>query len=139
MPVKLVLLMLLALLLVEIGMFIGVAAQIGGWATMGLAVATSVFGALVLRHAGRETFGRVRGFASATSPIGESGRGTGTLFRTVGGILLLLPGFLTDILGAALLLPAVQKRVRAAVEPVLISRVESDLGDFLTTYLEVGR
>ncbi|GMU78351.1 MAG: hypothetical protein AMXMBFR46_11460 [Acidimicrobiia bacterium] len=29
--------------------------------------------------------------------------------------------------------------VRAAVEPVLISRVESDLGDFLTTYLEVGR
>ena len=29
--------------------------------------------------------------------------------------------------------------LRAAVEPVLISRVEGDLGEYLTTYLEVGR
>ncbi|MFA5885199.1 MAG: peptidoglycan DD-metalloendopeptidase family protein [Acidimicrobiia bacterium] len=29
--------------------------------------------------------------------------------------------------------------VRGAVEPVLLSRVEGDLGEYLTTYLEVGR
>jgi hypothetical protein len=29
--------------------------------------------------------------------------------------------------------------LRGAIEPVLISRVEGDLGEYLTTYLEVGR
>lgn len=133
MPVKLVLLMLLTLLVAEIGLFIGVAAQIGVWAAMGLAVATSVAGALLLRQAGRKTFGRLRRGAFATSRVTDIGPGTATLFRALGGILLLLPGFLTDALGAALLLPAVQKRVRTGFErllrPTLRTKPESTVID----------
>ncbi|MBI2713262.1 MAG: FxsA family protein [Rhizobiales bacterium] len=93
---------LLALPLAELAAFIAVAATIGfAWA-MALVLAGSLLGALVLRHAGGNHIARVRvalGDGGATALQADS---DGFLIL-LAGILLLIPGFITDVLGLALL------------------------------------
>lgn len=94
---------MLALPVAELVTFIAVAATIGfAWALL-LVVAGSLLGALVLRHAGGNHIARVRvalGDGGFTAMQADSD-GFLILFA---GILLLIPGFITDVLGLALLL-----------------------------------
>ncbi len=100
---KYLVLAVLALPFMELAAFIAVAQAIGFlWALM-LIVTTSLAGAMVLRHAGGNHIARVRvamgdgGF----SALQADSAGAATLFA---GILLLIPGFITDILGLLLLI-----------------------------------
>jgi len=105
---------LLMLPFVEIAVFVAVALKIGVLAALALTILTSLFGMMVIRHAGRHEIERVRtAFGDRTiSRVELDGAG----FLTVlGGFLLVLPGFLSDILGLILLIPGVQKAVRAAL------------------------
>ena len=99
---KWLMLALLALPLAELAAFIAVAATIGfAWA-LALVLAGSLAGALVLRHAGGSHIARVRvalGDGGATALQADS---AGFLIL-LAGILLLIPGFITDALGLALL------------------------------------
>ena len=103
---------LLALPLMELVAFIVVAALIGfGWA-LGLILAGSVAGFLILRHAGGNHVERVRvalGNGNFTALHAESSTGPILL----AGILLLIPGFITDLLALLLLVPPL-RRVAAA-------------------------
>lgn len=119
MPLKSVLLMLLALLLAEVGLFMVVAHQIGLWTTIGLGLVTSLAGALLLRQVGRAAFGRLRAPAFAAQSRSLAGTGTAIVFRGIAAILLLAPGFITDAVGVALIVPAVQRRVRAAFQRLI--------------------
>ena len=109
---KWLLLALLALPIMELVVFIAVAEAIGFLWAMTLVVATSLAGAMVLRHAGGNHIARVRvamgegGFSAmqADSP------GTLTLLA---GILLLIPGFITDVLGLLLLLAPLRRGLGA--------------------------
>jgi UPF0716 protein FxsA len=102
---KWLLLAVLALPFMELAVFIAVAAAIGfGWA-LTLLLFTSLSGALVLRHAGGSHIARIRvainqglGEGSFTALQADS---SGAL-TLLAGILLLIPGFITDV--AALLL-----------------------------------
>ncbi len=99
---KYLLLALLALPLAELVAFIAVASQIGfAWALL-LLLAGSFAGGLVLRHAGGSHIARVRvalNQGSLTS-LRADGRGGAILLA---GILLLIPGFITDVLGLLVL------------------------------------
>ena len=99
---KWLMLALLALPLAELAAFIAVAVMIGfAWA-LALVLAGSLLGALVLRHAGGNHIARVRvalGDGGATALQADS---AGFLIL-LAGILLLIPGFITDVLGLALL------------------------------------
>jgi UPF0716 protein FxsA len=99
---KWLLLGVLALPLMELATFVAVAASIGfAWALL-LVLAGSFAGVLVLRHAGGNHIARVRvalGDGGLTAVQADSD-GFLILF---GGILLLIPGFITDVLGLALL------------------------------------
>ena len=105
---KYLLLALLALPIMELAAFIAVAEAIGFlWALM-LMVATSMAGAMVLRHAGGNHIARVRvamGEGGFTALQADSA-GTLTLLA---GILLLIPGFITDALGLLLLLAPLRR------------------------------
>jgi UPF0716 protein FxsA len=94
---------LLALPVMELVVFIAVAGSIGFlWALL-LVVASSMAGAMVLRHAGGNHIARMRvamGPGGFTALQADSA-GTQTLLA---GILLFIPGFITDILGLLLLL-----------------------------------
>lgn len=99
-------LLILALPLIEIAGFVLVGQQIGVGATLGLTVLTAIVGLYALRFQGlslparaRETFNRDE------PPVAEA---LVELVRAFGGLLLLIPGFFTDIVGVLLLLPPVR-------------------------------
>lgn len=95
----------------EIATFVVVALAIGwGWAVL-LMLATTAAGFVVLKQAGR---GRLTDFGAAVTrrgaPTGIEAN-TGTFLGVLAGILLFLPGFVTDLAGLLLLLPPVRRAV----------------------------
>src|SRR5450631_1335660 len=94
---KWLLLALLVLPLAELVVFILVASQIGFALALLLVLAGMLAGALVLRHAGGSHIARVRVALDQGSftALQADGRGGALLLA---GILLLIPGFITDAL-----------------------------------------
>lgn len=89
--------------LIEIYLFIQVGGLIGVWPTIGLVILTAVIGTAMLRHQGMATLARAQAeLQEDRLPVREIFNGFCLL---AGGMLLLTPGFLTDALGFALLLP----------------------------------
>lgn len=89
--------------LIEIYLFIAVGGWIGVWPTIGLVILTALIGTSLLRQQGLATLARAQVETEANRlPVRELFEGVCLLF---GGMLLLTPGFLTDAIGLALLLP----------------------------------
>jgi UPF0716 protein FxsA len=106
--VKWTLIGLLVLPAAELFAFFLVAALIGWLWAAGLFIATSILGALLLRRFGRADLDRLR-TAFARDGIRALHLETPGMATMLGGILLIFPGFITDLLGAALLLPTVRR------------------------------
>jgi UPF0716 protein FxsA len=108
--VKWILIGILALPVAEVGVFILVAASIGlGWALL-IMLATTIAGFAVLRWAGQRriaVFRSVSGRGISGIEAGIEANPDGFLV-ILGGILLLLPGFITDAIGTLLLLGPVR-------------------------------
>jgi UPF0716 protein FxsA len=111
---KYLLLAVLVLPLAELAVFIAVAAAIGFLWALGLVLATSFAGALVLRHAGGSHIARVRTAWDEGSFTALQADSTGGLVL-LAGILLLIPGFITDCVGLLLLLAPVWRTLSAAL------------------------
>ncbi|MGH6949210.1 MAG: FxsA family protein [Kiloniellales bacterium] len=98
--------LLLALILVpllEIAVFIQVGGWIGLWPTLGLVVLAAVFGIWFLRSQGTAAFARARiEMDQGRLPARELFDG---LCILVAAVLLLIPGFVTDVVGLLLLMP----------------------------------
>lgn len=95
--------------LVEIALFIQVGGIIGLWPTLGIVVLTAIAGTLLVRSQGMQVLNDLRSsFDSLRDPTEPLAHGAMVLFS---GALLLTPGFFTDAVGFALLIPG----VRAAV------------------------
>jgi UPF0716 protein FxsA len=90
--------------------------------TILLLAASSVLGSLLLRSQGRAVWNRFNDTMQAGRvPHREVVDGVLVIF---GGAFLITPGFLTDIVGLALLIPPTRSVVRRAVERRLGRRVE---------------
>jgi len=105
---KWVILAVLALPTLEFAAFVAVVATIGfGWA-LSLILAGSLCGALILRHAGSGHVTRIRvamdegSFAALQTDAGGS-------FILLAGILLLIRGFITDIVALVLLVGSLRR------------------------------
>lgn len=97
---------LLALPFLEIAGFVIVGSQIGVLATLGLVVASGLLGAFLLRFQGFGILARIRGeLDSGRDPSRELANGVMVMLA---GVLLLIPGFVTDIVALLLLLPPVR-------------------------------
>ena len=114
--------LLLAFLLVpliEIGLFVQVGGAIGLFPTLGVVILTAVAGAYLVRSQGVQALARLRSsfemFSDPTAPLAD---GAMILFA---GALLLAPGFFTDAVGFALLIP----QSRAAIIRALKSRISA--------------
>ncbi|MEY8828337.1 FxsA family protein [Sedimentitalea sp. XS_ASV28] len=95
--------------LIEIGLFIQVGGLIGLWPTLAIVVLTAILGTTLVRSQGRVAMGELRSsFAELNDPTEPLAHGAMIL---VSGALLLTPGFFTDALGFALLMPPVRKAV----------------------------
>jgi UPF0716 protein FxsA len=112
--------------LVEIGLFVTVGGAIGLWTTLAIVLGTGLLGAFILRNVARLTGGA--GLRDPRQMVLTAARGGMTLLA---GILLILPGFLTDAMGLLLLLPPVQAlvtRLLAARIKVATERMQPDAG-----------
>ena len=89
--------------ILELYVIIKVGGLIGVLPTLALLLAMSFLGATLLRHQGRSAWQRFNlAIAERRFPGREVADG---LMITVGGVLLLTPGFITDAIGLLLLLP----------------------------------
>lgn len=92
--------------IIEIGLFIKVGGWIGLWPTLALVVSMAFLGSWVLRSQGLRAFADLQRSAQEfRDPTGPIAHGALIMFA---GVLLLTPGFFTDILGLLLLIPAVR-------------------------------
>ncbi|MEU1895273.1 FxsA family membrane protein [Streptomyces pristinaespiralis] len=129
-----------AWLVLEIWLLTVVADAAGGFAVLGLLVGAAVLGAAVVKRAGR------RAFANLTETLQQQtgrqqpdpepaapGRAEGNGLLMLGGLLLMLPGLVSDAAGLLLLVPPVRARLGRAAERSLERRmnaaVPGGLGD----------
>ena len=93
--------------LVEIYLIMVVSGHIGAWPTVGLVVLTGVAGAWLARAQGVRTLLRVRdNVGRGVAPAEEM---IDAVIILAAGVVLLAPGFLTDLFGLALLIPYTRK------------------------------
>lgn len=98
--------LLIAVPLVEIALFVIVGSQIGVLPTIGLTIATALIGAMLLRVQGFGVLARIRDKMERGGAPGEDL--VHGLMIMLAGVLLLMPGFLTDTIGLLLFLPPVR-------------------------------
>lgn len=112
-----ILLGVLALPLVEIAGFVVVGDAIGVWATLALVVLAAIAGLAVVRRQGVATLAKAQRAAAAGQPPAAA------LFDglciLVAGFLLVLPGFVSDAIGLALLLAPVRRVLGLALWALL--------------------
>jgi UPF0716 protein FxsA len=116
--------LILALLgapLLEVAAFVAVGLTAGWLLAVALLLGTSLLGALALRAQSRAALGRLTATASQQQRPGPAAVDTG--LGLLGGLLLVVPGFVTDALGVALLLPVTRRLVRRQLSRRLAHRV----------------
>ncbi|PWE31770.1 FxsA family protein [Pararhodobacter marinus] len=93
--------------LIEIALFIAIGGEIGVGATLALIVLSALLGAAILRGQRSRAVAMMQG-GLRVAPGTFVAQGA---FSVLSGILLILPGFLTDALGLVLLIPPLQRAI----------------------------
>lgn len=111
--------------LAEVVVFVLVAQWIGAGVTVLAALATSALGWALLARQGTKALTDLRESArtrrSAGKELGDAG------LVAVGGLLMVLPGFIGDVLGLLCLLPGTRSLVRAGLARLIASRLPAGL------------
>ncbi len=99
--------------LIELVILIKVGSYIGLWPTILIVVLTGIVGASLARYQGFIIINKIRSdVGSGRVPARELIDG---LLVLVGGVVLLTPGFLTDICGFVLLIPLTRNLIKGFV------------------------
>ncbi|TDE36993.1 FxsA family protein [Antarcticimicrobium sediminis] len=117
----------LAVPVIEIALFIQVGGLIGLWPTLAIVVLTAMLGTWLVRTQGRVAMGQLqRAFSELDDPTEPLAHGAMILLA---GALLLTPGFFTDAVGFALLMPPVRLAVfRYVRSRITVARFEMGSG-----------
>ena len=102
-----ILIILISLTIIEIYLFISIGSEIGAFNTISLIILTAIIGVYYARYEGLKTL--KSGFIqlSKNEPMGyEILSGAGIAFAA---LLLIIPGFLTDLMGFLLIFPVTRK------------------------------
>ena len=98
-----VILIILLVPIIEIYLFIKIGSQIGAFNTISLIIITAVFGLYYAKYEGLNTLkSGVQQIVKNESPIYEIVSGAALAFAA---LLMILPGFLTDIIGLLIIFP----------------------------------
>jgi UPF0716 protein FxsA len=108
--------------LVELYVIIQVGQEIGAVWTIVLLLAISVIGAWLAKREGLGVFRRIKAQVDAGKVPGAEL--VDAFLILLAGALLLTPGFVTDVLGIALLLPPTRALIRRAVRKYFQSRAD---------------
>lgn len=101
-----ILIAFVAIPLIEIALFIQVGGFIGLWPTLAIVIVTAILGSSLVRSQGARELSKLQGsFSTLNDPTEPLANGAMILFA---GAMLLTPGFFTDAVGFALLVPPVR-------------------------------
>jgi UPF0716 protein FxsA len=117
MSLKWIIIAILAFPVAELGVYLAVASEIGFFRAFLLQLVCSAAGFFVLRRAGRVRLARWRAGIRAGGVSGLDASAGGA--EVLGGILLLVPGFITDMVGAILLVPPLRQAFGAGIRHLL--------------------
>ncbi|GAA3490646.1 MULTISPECIES: FxsA family membrane protein [Streptomyces] len=121
-------------LVLEIWLLTLVAGWAGGLTVLLLLVGAVVLGGAVIKRAGRraftnlsETIQRQQQSGGAHDPAadGQGKKGSGNGFVMLGGLLLILPGLISDVLGLLVLVPPVRRALGRYTEKSLQKRMDA--------------
>ncbi|MGW8877511.1 FxsA family membrane protein [Streptomyces mirabilis] len=112
-------------LVLEIWLLTVVAGAASGFAVFLLLVAGFVLGSVVVKRAGRRAFRNLtetlQQQQSGVPPTSGGGEGNGLMM--LGGLLLMIPGLISDALGLLLLIPPVQKALSRYAERAIDRKI----------------
>jgi UPF0716 protein FxsA len=112
---------------VELALLIWLGQILGVWPTLGIILVTAAVGAAIARREGLATVLRAhRRLEAGQLPVEELQAGVAI---AAGGLLLLTPGYLTDLLGLALLLPPSRWLIIRLVRGLVRGRVQTTSSD----------
>lgn len=97
----------LALPVLEVLLIIRVGHWIGAGPTLLLLLAGVVVGYLLIRREGRRSFQQLAAGLRSGTPSTDDLANSG--WRVVGGVLLILPGFITDVVAALVIVPTTRR------------------------------
>ncbi len=117
---RLVALAALALPFVEIAGFVVIGSRIGVLATLAWVVLAAMLGVAMIRRQGLDALRRARAaLGRGESPTAELAEGA---LVALAGVLLLIPGFVTDAVGLPLAIPAVRRLIVSRLRTKLTRR-----------------
>jgi UPF0716 protein FxsA len=107
--------------IIELAILIEIGSRVGTFHTIMLIITTGIVGALLAQSQGLAVIRKIQEELSfGRPPAGELVDG---LFVLVGGLLLVTPGIITDIVGFVLLLPI----TRNIIKQWLIRKIQSNI------------
>lgn len=112
--------LLLAFLLIpalEIGVFIWAGGVIGPWSVVAVIILTGILGVALAKQQGMETWKKAQ--LSMQYGIVPTEQVIDGLCILLGGLLLVTPGFITDIIGLILILPFTRYPIKLQIEKFL--------------------
>lgn len=109
--------------IVELALLVEIGQYLGTWVTVILVVGTGAAGAALARSQGLRAFHRLSATMGAGSFPGDE-MFDGVLILT-GGLLLITPGLLTDLIGFAALVPGTRHLIKAYLKRVVRRRLQS--------------
>lgn len=108
--------------LVELAILVYLGTLIGALYTILIVVATGILGAFMARNQGLATLSRIRGsIERGIIPSNEIFDGALIL---AGGLLLLTPGIITDIIGFAMLVPQTRRLIGRWLRSLIRRRIQ---------------
>jgi UPF0716 protein FxsA len=114
--------------ILEIGVLVAVGRAIGGWQTLALLLVESLLGAWLVRREGARAWAAlVTALRTGRMPSREL---TDAALVLVGGTLLLTPGFVTDVVGFAFVLPFTRPLARGLLVHLVERRLLAGVGPF---------
>jgi UPF0716 protein FxsA len=116
---------LIALPVLELALLIKTGQVVGVWATVAMIVGAAVLGAVIMSRQGVSVARRTReAIAQGRPPVGAVLDGA---FLLLAGALLITPGFITDVLGLALLVPPIRRKVARWCVRRLVERAHGQI------------
>ncbi len=126
-----ILLLFVIMPVLEMWLLIEVGSRIGALVTIGLVLMTAMIGLALLRQQGVSTLMRAnQRMQSGQLPAQEMVEG---IFLAVGGALLLTPGFVTDAIGFACLIPGLRHVIIGRLLKRIIFRATSGGAGFYSS------
>ncbi len=121
-----IMILFLAMPMAELAVIIAIGRVIGGWQTIALLVLESALGAWLVRREGATAWRALQlALQTGRMPAREL---TDAALVLIGGVLLLTPGFVTDLMGFLMLLPMLRPITRRWLQTVVERRLIYKVG-----------